>query len=147
MKNKNLIKDILTYLKDNEEARERFNKQCLNTVSLESISAFEYYDIWLDEKNNDTDLEERVLFLITALSSPNGKPICGFLEKEGFENVKVVVHTGLKLIEKDIKDKKIINHAKTLRTIYLDALDEGKSHNYALKLINKEYNKICQKKK
>lgn len=143
---KDLIKDMLQFLKDNEEAKNRFNG-CIPSITYyideETLREDKTFNICIGNCPDD----EKIIFMLTALSSPNGNPICGFLEKEGFENLKVVAHTGLALIEKNIKEKKIINHAKTLRIIYLDALDEGKRYDEAYKLINKEYNKICQNKK
>lgn len=128
MKNKNLIKDILTYLKDNEEAREEF--EGIN-YSLDSIK-FDIYEEFYELKEY-----EKQIFLIHALSSPNGKPICGFLEEDKKD------FRGVSFDGKKVVSKYKINHAKTLRTIYLDALDNGDSHDEALKLINDKYNELC----
>lgn len=121
-KTKNLIKDILTHLKDNEEARERFKKQMGFDFFGNDLADFKENGL-----NELHDFEKQII-LIHALSSPNGKPICGFLYNEAYED--------------GLGDKWIINHAKTLRTIYLEDLDEGKSYDEAYKLINEKYNEI-----
>lgn len=79
---KDLIEDMLQYLADNEEARKRFNKQYELTTINRTIEGFDYFNIWLDQESVFKDCEESIHFLLNSLSSPNGKPICGFLEQE-----------------------------------------------------------------
>ncbi len=123
MNKKDLIKDILTHLKENDEARERFNRiirrDCVhhNITIIESINKVKIF-----YPNSDT------LLLIHALSSPNGKPICGFLEE------KIVPDLGTKIFTRNL--------ATELRQIYLDELDKGESHDEAYKLINDKYNNL-----
>jgi len=139
-KNKDLITDILTHLKENDEARERFNKNFndKSELSLNSNGELYYYIYKTDSlfkskryKGDFCNNAIKLQFLIHALSSPNGKPICGFLEEIRALGMTSGIET--------------INHASTLRQTYLDELDKGESHDDALGLINKIYNKLCVK--
>ena len=128
---KNLITDILQYLKDNEEARERFNE-----ISDDKFICYGE-DCYYEKLSSESPAfyqgtNNVVIFLIHALSSPNGKPICSFLEKEELK----AVGTGAKICK--------INYAEKLFYLYIDEINEGKSHDEAYKLINKEYNKLIK---
>lgn len=131
MKNKDLITDILTHLKENDEARERFEKQMPD-----------YFSIIIGETNWKKDFrffinvsDRKILvspykysdFLIHALSSPQGKPICGFLEIKELR----VVGTGEKICK--------INYAEKLFYLYIDEIHDGETHDKAYKKINQDY--------
>ena len=157
MKNKkDLIKDILIYLKENNEARERFNENFddKSELSLNSDGELYYYiyktDSLFRNKRYEGDFCNNAIkfqFLLYALSSPNGKPIYGFLEKEENEIVEIINGIGglnypvFKKTGKKIK----INHASTLFNILTSQLEQGKSFDDSYKLINDKYNKICIK--
>lgn len=139
MKTKNLITDILQYLKENDEARERFNKGYFKKIYKSSgifgnKRTFENDSVFYGWINID-DLKskkgylalhtvELQHFLLHALSSPNGKPICGFLE-----------------IEETIYNP-YLNHASTLFSLLTSQIEQGKSFDEILIKLNDKYNKL-----
>ena len=139
---KDLITDILQYLTDNEDARKRFNKQYELTTINRTIEGFDYFNIWLDEESVFEDYEESIHFLLNSLSSPNGKPICGFLEQEILKKSKftdMINNTG-ESIECDLLVK--VNKAKTLLNTFIEYISNGEGFEKSYKEINKLYNEI-----
>lgn len=124
---KDLIKDILTHLKENDEARERFD---YNSDGF----TFEFYTVLYKPATFYTKV-----FIIHALSSPNGKPICGFLEDDN----KILYEAKLcenRRIRGNANFK--INHASTLYNLLTKQIEQGKSFDKAYLIINKKYNEI-----
>lgn len=119
---KDLIKDILTHLKENDEARERFD---YNSDGF----TFEFYTVLYKPATFYTKV-----FIIHALSSPNGKPICGFLEKKIFKEHETP--DGI------VKGEVSFNQASTLFNLLTKQIEQGKSFDKALIKLNKKYNEI-----
>lgn len=151
--NKDLITDILQYLKDNEEARGRFNKGYYkkiyksagifgNKSTFENESVF-YGWTGIDELKKDKGylalhIVELQYFLIHALSSPNKKPICRFLEEK--EEVAKLEIGGY---ESDII---IYNDAETLLNTFIKHMSNGEGFEESYKEVNKIYNKYYNNK-
>jgi len=160
---KDLIKDILTYLKENDEARERFNK-------ISTIKCCIYKDnILFDDSKLKSNISpivyqeyefisksKKLAFLIHALSSPNGKPICGFLEEEcNYPNCKDghyplcddngdIDWGGCPQCVKDGGRIYPINHASTIFNLLTKQIEKGKSFDEILIKLNEKYNELCK---
>lgn len=126
---KDLIKDIITYLKENDEARDRFNRMIrrnCNHPDITIIGSSEGVKIF----NPNSD----ILFLLHALSSPQGKSICGFLEKKIFKEHETP--DGI------VKGEVSFNQASTLFNLLTKQIEQGKSFDKILIKLNKKYNEI-----
>ena len=133
MKNKNLIKDILTYLKENDEARERFAKliNFPNVGIMYSIinESGEYFEKFVE-------YNFKITFLLHALSSPQGKPICGFLLEDVVHDVEV---SNYNVYTETITQT---NHASTIFNLLTKQIEQGKSFDEILIKLNNKYNKL-----
>lgn len=123
---KDLITDILKYLQKNEKGRKRFN----------SYSFFEYDDyekeflVEVDDFYNrysgwrELESKQQIPILLTALSSPDNKPICEFLAGEN-----------------------LISKAKTISSalyrFVCDSIEKGQKFEEFNVELNKLYNELC----
>ena len=154
---KDLITDILQYLKDNGEARERFNKGYFKKIYkssgiFDSKPTFDNQHIfygWIEMDYLKKDkgylrlhTVELQYFLLHALSSPNGKPICGFLEREVLKKSKFtdMINNTEESIEDDVLVK--VNNAETLYNIFTKCLYNGEGFEESYNKVNEKYNEI-----
>ena len=138
MKNKkDLITDILQYLKDNEDARDIF-KKC-------------YEDRIMRPYNfNNLLISQKKAVLITALSSPNGKPICGFLDIENNERYNNLKNLISKCKEwghnAELFEGAIMNEprtfSETLLNTFIEHISNGEWFEDSYKKLNEKYNEI-----
>jgi len=154
MTQKNLIHDILNELATNPESRERLN----NTNEDYHIVAHSLFNFF-----NELTCYEQKHFILSALSSPNGVPICDFLAGENPEYADLVAdRKAYELAYNDqTNDEDVIeiayerynylnglltNHPKTISaTLYYtlcNCIEQGMNFSKIEKVLNLKYNEL-----